>query len=202
MVLRAILFHLAIVVSAIMAIDIPLISGLAHAENANNAENPNNADPGAPSDSLFAALHDPGEAWRIAEAEILQAWSRSGSAAMDLLLRRGIGALDRGEVELAIDHLTALTDHAPDFAEGWAARAAAFAAAGLYGPASADIARALQLEPRHFTALTLLCQILGDMNDASRAEAACRASLAIHPHQQEAIDLLNHLQHRRDGVLL
>ena len=52
-------------------------------------------------------------------------WRKSGSAAMDLLLQRGNDALEEGDYALAIDHLTALTDHAPEFAEGWHLRAQA-----------------------------------------------------------------------------
>lgn len=197
-----ILFHLIVAAVSVAMVDISLIASPAHAEN---AENPPVAAAGTDSArlaTLFARLQAPGEGWRLAETEILQIWSRSGSAAMDLLLARGTEALDGGDVTAALGHLTALTDHAPDFAEGWAVRAAALASAGLPGPAAADIARTLQLEPRHFAALTLLCQILAEMEDAARAEAACRASLAIHPHQQEAIDLLSLLQARREGVLM
>ncbi|MDO5614139.1 MAG: hypothetical protein Q4G14_12995 [Paracoccus sp. (in: a-proteobacteria)] len=140
-------------------------------------------------DALFAQLAQPeGEAWRIAESDILREWSRSGSAAMDVLLRRGEQALDAGDADAAIGHLTALTDHAPDFAAGFQARASAFALRGDYGPAAADLARVLELEPRHFAALTQLGGMLEEIGDQARARAAYRASLDIHPHQQEAID--------------
>ncbi|MDO5706050.1 MAG: hypothetical protein Q4G49_13430 [Paracoccus sp. (in: a-proteobacteria)] len=139
--------------------------------------------------ALFAQLaQTEGEGWRIAESDILREWSRSGSASMDLLLRRGEEALDAGDPVSAIGHLTALTDHAPDFAAGFQARAAAYAMRGDYGPAAADLARALELEPRHFGALTQLGGMLEEMGDQPRARVAYRASLDIHPHQQEAID--------------
>ena len=51
--------------------------------------------------------------WEIVQQEIMLEWSRSGSPTMDLLLRRGRDALEAGNTELAIEHLTALTDHAP-----------------------------------------------------------------------------------------
>ena len=38
---------------------------------------------------------------------------------MDLLLERGRKAMSEGDTNTAIEHLTALTDHAPNFAEGW-----------------------------------------------------------------------------------
>lgn len=194
---RMTLYHLAVTILGLWVVTFPLMPAAVHAEiDENSIDSPD----AARLDTLFAALR--GEGWRLAETEIHQIWSRSGSAAMDLLLKRGTEALDAGDIESAIFHLTALTDHAPDFAEGWAARAAAYATAGEFGPAASDIARALALEPRHFAALTLLCQMLEEMGDEERAGDACAASLAIHPHQQEAIDTLDRLQYRHDGTLL
>lgn len=156
---------------------------------------------GAALDEAFTRLAAPeGEGWRIAEADILREWSRSGSAAMDLLLRRGEQALDRGDFPAAIGHLTALTDHAPDFAAGWYTRAAAFALSGQTGPAIADLALTLELEPRHFAALTQLGALLEEIGDPEAAKTAYRESLKIHPHQQEAIDGLARLERGDQGT--
>ena len=134
--------------------------------------------------SLLQRLGDPElERWNRVESRILQAWSQSGSPAMDLLLRRGRAALEAGEVDKAIAHLTALTDHAPDFAEGWNARAAAYYERGDYGPAMDDLARALTLNPSHFGALSGLGLILEETGREPQALQAYRAAQAIHPHQ-------------------
>ena len=152
-------------------------------------------------DALFTQLAEPeGEGWRIAESDILREWSRSGSASMDLLLKRGEDALDAGDAAAAIGHLTALADHAPNFAAGFQARAAAYALRGDYGPAAADLARVLELEPRHFGALTQLGAMLDEIGDRPRALSAFRASLAIHPHQQEAIDAVARLERMTAGT--
>lgn len=142
------------------------------------------------------------EGWRAAESDILRAWSRSGSAAMDLLLKRGEAALDAGDFDAAVGHLTALTDHAPDFAAGFQLRAVAYAFRGDYGPAAADLARVLQLEPRHFAALTQLGAMLEEMGEQQRALAAYQASLAIHPHQQDARDAVARLTAALEGTAL
>lgn len=153
--------------------------------------------------ALFAQLADPaGEGWRIAESDILREWSRSGSPAMDLLLKRGEEALDQGDTATAIGHLTALTDHAPEFPAGYQTRAAAYATAGQFGPALADLARTLQLEPRHFAALTQLGVMLEESGDDARALEAYRQSLNIHPHQQEAIDGVARLEQKQSGTPL
>ncbi|MDP0925863.1 hypothetical protein Q0601_01640 [Paracoccus onubensis] len=152
-------------------------------------------------DDLFAKLAQPGnEAWRITEADILREWSKSGSASVDLLLKRGEDALDTGDLDAAIGHLTALTDHAPDFAAGWQLRGTAYAAAGYFGPAIADLGRALELEPRQFAALTQLGAIFEEMERTENALTAYRESLKIHPHQQEAIDAVARLEKEQTGT--
>ena len=74
---------------------------------------------------------DPAEAKRL-DRQLQALWRKSGSASMDLLLKRGRDALELEYTNIAIGHLTALTDHAPDFAEGWHARASAYFAANLF----------------------------------------------------------------------
>ncbi|WP_444464309.1 tetratricopeptide repeat protein [Rhodobacter capsulatus] len=151
----------------------------------------------------FAELADPSyPGWEVAESDIRRAWSRSGSAAMDLLLKRGEEALDAGDLPAAIAHLTALTDHAPDFPEGWNARASAYYMAGQLGPAMADIAQVLRLEPRHWGALAGLGMILADMGDKARALSAFRASFALNPHQQDVKDSITRLEKELAGITL
>ncbi len=165
------------------------------------------ADPASPApsaddmDALFAELaQTEGEGWRRAQSDILRIWSRSGSAAMDMLYRRGEGALDEGDLNMAIGHLTALTDHAPDFAAGWQLRAVAFYMDGDFGPALADIAKTLELEPRHFGALTQLGTLLEELGDDENALRAYSESLKINPHQQEAEDAVQRLTQKMAGT--
>lgn len=134
-------------------------------------------------DDLFDRLKaaDAAEASRI-EREIYTEWSKSGSPAMDLLLQRGEAALGAGDIDTAIEHFTALTDHAPDFAAGWNARATAYYLAGELGPSINDIARTLTLEPRHFGALAGLGMIFRELGQPEKALEVYRAALAIHPH--------------------
>ncbi|HEY0213876.1 MAG TPA: hypothetical protein VGC40_09875 [Paenirhodobacter sp.] len=154
-------------------------------------------------DRQFQELADPDYAgWARAESDIRMAWSRSGSASMDLLLKRGEGALDGGDIPAAVEHLTALTDHAPDFAEGWSTRATAYMMAGQFGPAIADLHQALVLEPRHWGALSTLGALLDDMDDKPRALAAFRASFALNPHQQDVKDAIVRLEKDMAGVAL
>lgn len=149
---------------------------------------------------LFFDLHDaePRDARRLAR-EIELEWSKSGSAAMDLLLRRGKDALEARDAPAAIEHFTALTDHAPDFAEGWFRRALAYMMADLDGPAVADLRRALALEERHFDAMAVLGAIAERTGRETLARQAYEAVLAIHPHHEQATEALERLDRESPG---
>ena len=61
-------------------------------------------------DSLLAELADPETRnWEQVERKIRLEWSKSGSAAMDLLLQRGRKAMEAEDWTAAVEHFTALT---------------------------------------------------------------------------------------------
>lgn len=158
------------------------------------------ADP-ARLDGLFTRLQateDLAEARRI-EREIWMEWSKSGSPAMDLLLQRGREAMEAGDAEAAIGHLTALVDHAPDFAEGWNARATAYYNAGQLGPAVSDIARTLELNPRHYGALAGLGMIFEEMRRPEKALEVYRRVLDIDPHAEGIAEAVARLEKATGG---
>lgn len=149
---------------------------------------------------LLADLARPDNAgWRRVERQLLVEWARSGSAQMDLLLQRGREALREDDVPAALEHLTALTDHAPDFAEGWNQRAAAYFRAGQYGPAMLDLARAVSLNPRHFGALAGLGALLDETGNKTGAREVYQAVLAIHPNLATVRDALTRLDLELSG---
>ncbi len=154
-------------------------------------------------DGLYAELADPdNREWRRTQADILREWSKSGSPAMDLLLKRGREAMEAGDLRAAIEHFSALTDHAPDFAEGWNARATAYFLAGRFGPSIADIRRTLALNDHHFGALAGLGMIYEELGEDHRAMEVYRASLAIHPHQDSIKQALQRLEREISGTNL
>ena len=133
---------------------------------------------------LFSRLAEPDlENWETVEQAIWREWSDSGSRSMNLLLRMGRQALSDGRSRKAIEHFTALTDHAPDFAEGWNMRATAYFGEGLYSLSIADIGRTLRLNPRHFGALQGLGRMLEELGDTENALKAYKEAYAIHPHR-------------------
>jgi tetratricopeptide (TPR) repeat protein len=154
-------------------------------------------------DQLYAELADPDNPdWQRVQADILREWSRSGSPSMDLLLKRGRDAINAGDLETAIEHLTALVDHAPDFAEGWNARATAYYLVGEFGPSISDIQHVLALNPHHFGALSGYGKILEALGKDDLAKRVYTASLAIHPHQEAIKQALEQLNLKNTGTEL
>jgi len=152
------------------------------------------------SDELLDRLSQPDlRNWDVVEQQVYQAWSRSGSASTDYLLRRGRDALEAEDLEAAYDHLTALTDHAPDFAEGWNARATLLFRMGAYGPSIADIQRVLALEPRHFGALQGLGVILERIGREEDALDAYHAAHALNPHMERVEEAIERLAPKVEG---
>ncbi|WP_311201749.1 tetratricopeptide repeat protein [Sulfitobacter sp. S223] len=146
-------------------------------------------------DTLLETLRTaPAEQAQAAQRDVEREWARSGSAAMDLLLKRGREALSVGEFGVAIDHLTALTDHAPDFAEGFHARATAYYRAELYGPALDDLEKALALNPDNYNAIFGLAVLFEELGDSRRAAQLYRRVLAINPHHENAEKALEQLK--------
>ena len=146
-------------------------------------------------DRLFTALKeaDKADAGTL-ESDIWRLWSRSGSPAMDLLLERSEKAIAQGDYEAALDHLTALTDHAPDFAEGWNQRAIVWFHLGRFGQSVDDIRRTLALNPRHFAAMVGFAAILEAMERPEQALEVYRAALAIHPHLEGVDEAVKRLE--------
>jgi tetratricopeptide (TPR) repeat protein len=154
-------------------------------------------------DDLFAELQKPDlQGWKKVQEKILATWAHSGSDTMDLLLQRGSDALEEGRIEAAIGHFSALIDHAPDFAEGWNARATAFYLAGEYGLSIHDIQQTLALNPRHFGAMAGLGRILEQMQRPEQALIIYRHAFAVHPHMPDVIRAIERLEKQVEGTAL
>ncbi len=109
-----------------------------------------------------------------------------GHSGVDRLLRQGIEAMERRELEDAIALFGRIIERAPDFAEGWNKRATARYVAEDYAGAVADCEETLARNPNHFGALSGqgLCHMaLGQFREAA---ALFRRALTVHPHLTSA----------------
>ena len=136
------------------------------------------------------------------EAKIRQEWSKSGSPAANLLLSQAKIAIDADDHKAAMRHLTALTDHAPEFAEGWSLSAVSLFNMGKVGPAMAAIERTLALEPRHFVALEGLVLIFDDAGLYQEAFEILRRIEAIHPNAEILLNARARLEAKTLGQAL
>lgn len=151
-------------------------------------------------DPLFEALKEAeGEDAQQIETKIWEQWADSGSPSMNFLLRRGREALEAGDNVLAIEHFSALIDHAPEFAEAYNARATAYYNAGRYGPSLADIREVLLRNPRHFGALGGLALILDEIGEHRGALEAYRQVEALYPNRAGLTEAITRLEREVEG---
>lgn len=145
-------------------------------------------------EQLFIDLRSPDrEVWRLAEEALINRFNRSGSPAMDLLLKRGQALLEAGDYPAAVWHLSTLIDHAPNFAEGYNSRATAYYLMGEYGLALQDLRATLALNPRHFGAMSGLGIVLSELGYDDQALSALRAAQIIHPNMQNVNENIEQL---------
>ncbi len=146
-------------------------------------------------DQLLAELAQPGRSdWERIQAQITRIWSHSGSPAMDLLLARGNAALAAEDYPLAVEHFSALIDHAPDFAEGWNGRATAYFMMGQFSLSIADVEHVLVLNPQHFGAIAGLGFMLEEMDEPQLALRALRRAQKLNPNQPNVNDAVTRLE--------
>jgi tetratricopeptide (TPR) repeat protein len=132
---------------------------------------------------LVRALQD--EDWgvrTIAEHSLWQIWSRSGDAAVDAMLQKGVQALEREAWAEAITIFTEVIERAPEFAEGYNKRATAYYLMGEYTLSIADCEATIARNPYHFGALSgegLCCLALGQLR---RAGELFRKALGVNPN--------------------
>jgi tetratricopeptide (TPR) repeat protein len=118
---------------------------------------------------------------RATEDRIWDVWMHHPhrDAARELDLATGDIAARR--YDIAETRLTLLLRRAPDFAEAWHKRAALYYLLGRDGECLRDIARTLELEPRHFGAMLHFAEIRRSA-EAAEAAFAVMTARAIHPH--------------------
>jgi tetratricopeptide (TPR) repeat protein len=133
--------------------------------------------------ALFAALLDAPDAGaaEALEAEIWGIWYEHEDGAVVLLMRQGHGAMARRDFAAARRAFDQVVAIAPDYAEGWNARATLHYLAGDYQDSLSDIDKTLALEPRHFGALSGLGLVYAALERWEAALESFEAALAVNP---------------------
>lgn len=156
-------------------------------------------------DGLFADLQRTGS---MSEAETIVAeiWIRwtafDSDSRASSLMAVGMQMMGDGRLESAERVFTELVGIHPDHAEAWNKRATVRFMRGDDAGSRRDIARVIELEPRHFGALSGLGMINVRRGDLTGALQAFEAALRVNPHMPQATDMVTRLRKRLGGRAL
>jgi tetratricopeptide (TPR) repeat protein len=134
-----------------------------------------------------------------AEQQIWQIWIEFDDPTISQLMRRGMTAMAGGDHEEALRSFDRMVAKAPDFAEAWNKRATVLFLMGRYEDSVLDIQRTLQLEPRHFGALSGLGLIYDAVEEPAAAIRSLEAALEINPHLHGTREHIATLQEKMQG---
>lgn len=141
-----------------------------------------------------AAMHIEGDIWRI--------WLQCGQAEETELLQMGMLAMRIGDMATALDAFSTVVDRVPDCAEGWNKRATLLYLIGDLEGSLEDINVTLELEPRHFGALSGAGLIFDALDQPEAALQAYRRALAVYPQLPHARSRVQALESALDGQAL
>ena len=90
----------------------------------------------------------------VFESKIWHIWMEHYDPEVESAMFQGVEAMKLQQFEQAFGHFSLLIKLAPDYAEGWNKRATVLYLMGRLKESEADVMRTLELEPRHFGALS------------------------------------------------
>jgi tetratricopeptide (TPR) repeat protein len=113
--------------------------------------------------------------------QIWEIWDSAGEPGIDRIMQRSTEALRRGEYLRAVEGFTQVVERRPDFAEGWNKRATAYFQMRDFESSIRDVVKVLELEPRHFAALSGMGLMYNEMGADAPALRWFERALAVHP---------------------
>lgn len=120
-------------------------------------------------------------------------WASHEDAGAEEAMGAAIEALASGALKQARPLLDHLVSRHPDWAEAWNKRATLNFIEKRDADSLRDIARTLELEPRHFGAISGFGQICLRHGHLNEARAAFQIALAINPHLRDLREMLEDL---------
>ena len=134
---------------------------------------------------------------RATENRIWEIWLEHENTDVQQLLTLGTEAMNRRQFPEALLIFSQIVENFPDFAEGWNKRATLYYLVGNNDASIEDIKRALELEPRHFGALSGLGLVYLQQGKLALAEKAFLQLIAVHPNSPSAQDNLRLVREQR-----
>lgn len=128
------------------------------------------------------------------EIRIWDIWGEHPDPEIAEMMFFAMDELGGDQYSLALQSFTEIIERAPDFAEAWNMRATTHFLMGNYRKSEADIMRTLELEPRHFGALSGLGQVYVELEQYYDARNALRRALQVNPTMPGVIANLEALQ--------
>ena len=138
-------------------------------------------------DKLFAQLHDAPDA-ATANAlsnQIWALWTTPSDPDLAARMRDVMEARVMRDIQTTIKLLDALIADYPAYAEGWNQRATMYYMIGDFEASIADCAKVLELEPRHYGALSGRALMYLQQGKRSLALKDMKAALELHPFLSE-----------------
>jgi tetratricopeptide (TPR) repeat protein len=126
-------------------------------------------------------------------------WLLSGSDTVDLLMARADRFIKESDLDLALKVLDAAVDLAPDDAEAWHRRSTVHFLEKDYEFALADLRRALDIDPKHYSAIKDLGVVLQMMGAKKEALQAYRKALEVNPFLGDARQAVESLSREVEG---
>jgi len=117
----------------------------------------------------------------VIEQKLKLMFRPSGSPSVDLLMTRAEAAAAASDKKTAKKLVEAITNIAPNYAEGWHTRAAMEQADGDDTDALVSLQKTVLLNPRHFAAMVELADMLEDYGDKGGALKLYRRALDLDP---------------------
>ena len=134
-------------------------------------------------DGLFSGLLGAGSPAEAAplEQQIWTIWHEHDDRAINLLMTKGISAMNRRDPRKALEVFDQVVKIAPEFAEGWNKRATVQYMLQNFDASLFDIEKTLALEPRHFGALSGRGLVYAAKEELELAIGSFEAALEVNP---------------------
>ena len=123
---------------------------------------------------------------RSTENQIWEIWFNHANDDVEQLIQMGVTRMNYNRYAEAMLIFTQLIENFSDYAEGWNRRATLHYILGNLDESIADIEKVLELEPRHFGALSGLGLVYLQQKQLSKAKQAFENLVDLHPNSPNA----------------
>jgi tetratricopeptide (TPR) repeat protein len=123
---------------------------------------------------------------QITESQIWEIWLQHANADVQQLMVVGTQRMNARRYAEAMVVFNRLIEGFPEYAEGWNKRATLHYVLGNLDASVSDIEKTLELEPRHFGALSGLGMVYLQRKELNKAKQAFENLMELHPNSPNA----------------